>query len=334
MKKTILIILLIALTLGGCNGDAGIKFEKNKRTKVPYTKIRMPMGYIPSVQFAPFYVAVEKGYFKEEGLEVSFDYSFETDAVTLVGHQNIPFAVVSAEQVLLARTQGLPVVYVMNYYKDYPISIVSKKKSGITDVQSLRGKKIGIPILAGASYIGLRALLSSAAMDEREVSLEVIGYNQVESLKFDRQDAVVCYTNNEPIQLRALGEEINEIKVADHVTLVSNGIITNEEVIRSNPELVRRMVRATLRGMKTALEDPKETYEICKKYVENLNKLNPEQEKVQKEILKTTMDLWKAKNLGESDPEAWKNMQKVLLDMGMLTKKINLDKAYSNDYIK
>ena len=334
IKKVIMYIFLVCIGLSACNGNAIISIEKDERTKVPYTRIRLPMGYIPSVQFAPFYVAIEKGYYKQEGIEVSFDYSFETDAVTLVGHQNIPFAVVSAEQVLLARAQDLPVVYVMNYYKDYPVSIVAKKKSGIKEIESLKGKKIGIPILAGASYIGLRALLNAANMQENEVNLEVIGYNQVESLMFDRQDAVVCYTNNEPIQLRAQGEEIEEIKVADHAMLISNGIITNEEMILKNPDLVRRMVRATLRGMRTALDDPKDTYEICKIYVENLSKLNPKQEKIQKEILRTTMDLWKADTLGTSDPEAWKNMNRLLLEMGLLTKKGNIEKAYTNDYIQ
>jgi NitT/TauT family transport system substrate-binding protein len=304
-------------------------------TNEPLTRIHLPMAYIPSIQFAPFYVAMDKGYFREAGLEIDFDYSFETDGVTLTGSNEIPFAVVSGEQVLLARAQGLPVVYVLAWYQDFPTAVISKTESNIRTPQDLIGKKIGIPGLFGASYIGLRALLDSAGIQENQVTLNSIGFNQVEALALDQQQAVVGYVTNEPIQLRARGYDVNVMRVSDYVQLASNGLITNETVLRENPDLIHRMVKATLRGIRRTIEAPDEAYEISKKYVENLAKLDdPVQENVQKEILKVSIEYWKAGPLGESDPKAWENMQKVLLNMGLVAQKLDLSQAFTNDFVK
>ena len=294
------------------------------------TQVRLPMGYIPNIQYAPYYVAAEKGYFREEGIEVDFDYKFETDGVALVGAGELPFAVVSGEQVPMARAQGLPIVYVVAWYQKYPISVISKTEAGIQTPEDLKGKKIGLPGLFGANYVGLRALLNVGGLTEEDVTLDSIGFNQVEALAAGQEDAVVVYTANEPVQLRAQGYDLNEIRVSDYVQMASNGIVTNEATIAENPELVRGMVRALTRGIADAIANPDEAYEISKKYVENLENAD---EAVQMEILKISTTMWDADRIGYSDLEAWKNMQSVLLDMGLLTQPIDLDKAFTNEFV-
>ena len=84
--KQILIGFLLIITLTACGNDPTGNLESGE-----LTHIRLPMGYIPNVQYAPFYAAVEKGFFAEVGLEIEFDYSFETDGVALVGANELPY---------------------------------------------------------------------------------------------------------------------------------------------------------------------------------------------------------------------------------------------------
>jgi NitT/TauT family transport system substrate-binding protein len=314
--------------------DQGSTQAEKPTTSLPATAslihVRLPLGYIPNVQFAPLYVAVDKGYFTQEGIDIEFDYSMETDAVALVGANEIQFAVVSGDQVLLARAQGLPIVYVLAWYQDYPVSVVSMAGQGILKPVDLENQKIGLPGLYGASYIGLRALLSAGGLKESDVTLDSIGYNQVEVLISEQDQAVVVYTTNEPIQLRAMGYKLDEIRVKDYVHLVSNGLITNQNTIATNPDLIRKMDKAILMGISDTIANPDEAYNITLNYVEGLTQAN---QAVQKQVLTTSIEFWKAPRLGYSDPTAWQNMQQVLLDIGFLSQPQDVNLAFSNDYL-
>ena len=327
IRRFFTLLLSCCLMLTACSGLA----VGSQATKPAATVIRLPMGYIPNVQFAPFYVAVEKGYFKQAGLEIQFDYKSETDGVALVGANELEFSLVSGEQVLLARAQGLPVVYVMAWWQDYPVAVAALEKQGIRKPADLKGKKIGLPGLYGANYVGLRALLNAGGLREEDVTLDSVGYNQIEALVTERDQAIAIYANNEPIQLVAQGYKADVLRVADYVSLASNGLLTNEKTIAEKPELIRKMVQAILRGVAFSLNSPNDTFEICKKYVEGLDQNNQE---VQKQVFMATLEFWKTDKPGYSKPEAWENMQKVLLDMGMLKQPLDLEKAYSNAYVE
>jgi NitT/TauT family transport system substrate-binding protein len=90
------------------------------------------------------------------------------------------------------------------------------------------------------------------------------------------------------------------------------------------------MVKAFLHGLSDTIADPAAAYQTSKTYVQNLAQLDPAQ---QQQKLATSIELWKANRLGFSQPKAWDGMQTVLLDMGLLTKPLDLSKAYSNSFI-
>jgi NitT/TauT family transport system substrate-binding protein len=339
-RSTILSILLTSVLFVACGGAPAAPTEAPPQTtipasEIPLTTIRLPMGYIPNVQFAPFYVGVEKGYFRENGIEIEFDYRFETDGLTLVGANDLQFALVSGEQVLLARDEGLPVVYIAAWWQDYPVGVVTKAGHGLQMPADLAGMRIGLPGLFGANYIGLRALLKVGGLGESDVTLDTsVGFNQVEALAADQIEAAVIYANNEPFQLEAQGYQVDLIRVADYVELASNGLITNEETIATNPDLVRQLVTAFLRSLADTVANPDEAFEICKKYVENLDQADQD---VQRRILEASIQFWQVepgKKPGYSDPQAWQNMKDLLVEMGLIGAPLELEQAFTNDFIE
>lgn len=323
-NRKIFILILLTAILAACAPQSA------DTPPAELTAIRLPVGFIPNIQFAPLYVSIEKGYFTDEGLDVTIDYSMENDNTVLVGAGELPFAIVSGEQVLLGRAQDLPIVYVTCWYRDFPVGIASMASENIQTPADLRGKKVGTPVVFGASYIGLQALLAAGGLSEQDITLDVIGFVQADALAAGQEQAVVVYVTNEPVQLRSQGYEVNVLRVADYLQLVSNGLITNEKTLAENPELVQRMVRAMLRGIQDTVANPEEAFEISKKYVENLAQAD---QQAQMEVLKTSIGLYQTEPWGASDPQAWQNMQQVLLDMGLLTDPLDLSKAYSNDYL-
>lgn len=295
--------------------------------EIEMMSISLPMGYIPDPQFAPIYVALEKGYFAEEGFEVELDYSFETDGVALVGSGQEPFALVSGDVVLSARAEEVPLVYVMEWWQQYPIAVVSRADADIATPDDLNGRVVGIPGLFGATYVGYSGLLSANQIAPEGVNLEEIGFNQIESLLTGQVEAALVYSNNEPVRLAAMGEDINVIAVSDYIDMVASGIVTNETFAAENPERVSGFVRAFTRGLEDVLADPNEAFEISGNYIEGLSD-------EQRGVLDASLVMWQADQLGYSDPAAWTQTQDTLIGMGFLAEPLSdLDSVYTNRFL-
>jgi NitT/TauT family transport system substrate-binding protein len=163
-----------------------------------------------------------------------------------------------------------------------------------------------------------------------------VGYTQIPSLTSGKVDAVVGFANNEPIKLESAGYEITQIPAWDYFSLVGHGLITGETMIKQSPETARKMVQATLKGMRYSLDHPEESLNICFKY---LKEIGPEQRKTERKVFEESLKLWESKlthaqGLGYSDLSAWKDSQKLMLDMGLIKKAVPVKKFVNRSFLK
>ncbi len=325
MRKRILMgLVALIIAVAGCQVPSEAPAEGD------LTPITIAMGFVPNVQFAPMYVALERGYFGDEGIDLTLDYGMETDLLERVGAGEVPFAIASGDQVVLARASGLPVRYVMNWYRRFPVCVVTLASSGIEEPQDLIGRDVGVSHTHGASYIGWMGFLDEVGIDPEDVRLQAIGYTQVASLVEDRVDAAVCYAQNEPVQLRSSGQEINVFYLDEYTQLVSNGIIASDDVIAEHPDWVRGVINGFERGLADTLEDPEAAFAIARAAIPEMD---DDSARIQRAVLDECVDFWRSQDPGKSDPAAWEASVTLLQKIGMLTTDVVVADLYTNEFV-
>lgn len=299
-------------------------------TAAPLTQVSVVMGYVPNVQFAPFYVAEQKGYFAQEGLKVNYNWGFEFDGVKLVGANQADFAIVTGDQIILARAQNIPLVYIGNWYNAYPISVASFADKNIKTPKDLIGKRVGLPGLFGASYTAWRALLYTEKISDSDVTVQDIGFTQSQALQQGTVDAAVVYANNEPVQLALAGKPTNEINTWEYAKLIGNGIATNESTVKNRPEIAKAFVRALLHGIQDSINNPDEALQLTAK---GLPEAGGDNLKTSQAILNASIPLWKNSRAGETRLADWQAMEKFMLDAKFIPSDVDVNKAFTNDLI-
>ena len=246
--------------------------------QAPLVQERILLTFIPNVQFAPFYVGIEEGFFAEAGFDVTLEHLQEPEVLDLVAVGQANFGIVSGEQVILARSRGRDVIYIFEWFQQYPVALLYSDALDLSDLQLLRGMKVGIPGRFGASYSGLTTLLSSAGLSETDVEVNEIGFNAAEVFCLGGVDAAMVYANNEPLQIRnraAAGdcgaiEDVEVITVASQVDLVSNGLIVSRDLLEAAPESARRMALALKAALQFSIDNPASAYLASLAHVDTL----------------------------------------------------------------
>lgn len=294
-------------------------------------KVRVGLGYLPDVQFAPFYAGVVEGLYGKRGLEVEFQHGFASELYPLLAQGRLDFVVADAEDVIALRAQGTPLKYVLALYQSVPNALFSRAEKNITSVRDLKGKTIGIPGLFGTSYTSLQAMLRAAGLRESDVKIEQIGFTQAEAIVTGRVDVAMGFVNNEPIVLQARGVKLNVIPAGPYNLSPGVGLISTDRVLE-NADLARRFVQATQEALALTLREPRKAFEASKKYVQNLGE---DRFRVLEVSLRLYQSPYTRQNgLGFSNPQGWQSGLNLLRQTGRVRTDLPATAFFTNEFLQ
>ncbi|HLX35467.1 MAG TPA: ABC transporter substrate-binding protein [Candidatus Limnocylindrales bacterium] len=299
------------------------------------TELTVGLGYIPSVQFAPFYYAQSQGYYRDGGLIVTFQNKIDPDLVTLVGQGSIDIGVADGTSVIPAVSQGIPIQYVATVYGTFPNVVLAKTGSGITTAADLKGRKIGTPGKYGSSWIMLQALLGSAGLTPDDTTIvEYPDFGQGVALQQGAVDAATGFTNNEPVQLQLAGVSTVQLHVDSVVALPGPGLIASTKALASNGNAIRAFIDATLRAMREIAADPQSGVTASAAISPDLGS-NPA---TQLAILQATIATWSnsgtaTNGYGWIDTAGWQASIDYMTTLGLVPKPVTVDQLVTTAYL-
>jgi NitT/TauT family transport system substrate-binding protein len=322
MPRRAIVVIVAAITLLAACGPGGSSTAPSEGV----VDLKVGLGYIPSVQFAPFYYADQQGYYTDAGHKVTFENKIDPDLVTLVGQGALDLGVADGTSVIPAVSQGIPIRYVSTIYGTFPSIVFAKTSSGITSAADLAGKKIGIPGKYGSSWIMLQALLDSAGLKPDDVTIvEYPDFGQGVAVQQGAVDAATGFTNNEPVQLERTGIKATVLHVDQIVALPGPGLIAGTSTLQSRKAAVAAFVAATLRAMEEIAATPKVGLDAAVTAVPELASDRDAQAAILDATIATWHDPTGAKPFGSIDRNGWQASVTLLTKLGLVPNPVTVD---------
>jgi len=312
------ILVMSALMLGACG--PGVPPPSTPELR----QVTLLLGYRPDVQFAPFYVAQREGFYADAGLEVEIEHRQAPDVQRLVADGQAEFGVADATDVMIARTQGIPIRYVSTLYRSFPVALIGPAGVVPDDPAGLAGLSIGTPGRFGSSWHALLALLEAGGLTEADVEIrEYPQFNQVDGLANGDVELITGFRNNDGLRAEERLGDVGMLTVDDAAPLPGPGVIAGEELLADDPELVRAFVEATATAQAAVIEDPELGFAAAETAVPTIS----EEPEVARAILDATVELWAGDGFegGAIDIELWELGYETMLRLGFIDGSVPLE---------
>jgi len=294
-----------------------------------FTPLTLQLKWVHQAQFAGFYVALEKGFYAEENLDVTLEpggAGIDIMETVLTGQAD--FGLVGAEYILLNRSAGKPVKAIATTYRNNPFVLVTMPDSGITSPADFPRHSINVGGIDG--YIQFVALLNRLGLDINE--MEILSYSyDVERFYSGEVDITPAFSAGSLIEIRAAHPDVNVIWPLDYgIRLYSDTLFTTDSMISENPDLVLRFLRATLKGHQYALDNPEEAVEISLRYAANPDPI------AQQQMLEASVPLIYTgqDEIGWMRGEVWQSMYEILVEQNLLEKPVDVEQAYTTRFLE
>lgn len=319
-RLSIAALMALMLVLAGCQRSSG-----------ELTKVVLSLDWVPNTNHTGFYVALDKGWYAEEGIDLEIQTpSDPSAALKQVAAGNTEFGVSFEEEVTVARANDIPVVSIAAIIQHNTSAFAALKSSGITTPADFEGKtyaSYGLPIERPV----LEGLMDCYGADASKVEFVDVGFDAYPALVGGRVDLAWIFLGWDGVQAQLQGVELSTVPlygdcVPDYYTPV---IVAGETTLQDRGDLVRRFLAATARGYEYAAQHPDEAAEILLKYA-------PESDAVLVRASQTWLSPKyqdDASQWGYQKPEVWEAFTNWLNDNGLLAKPVDASQAFTNDYL-
>jgi ABC-type nitrate/sulfonate/bicarbonate transport system substrate-binding protein len=297
-------------------------------------KVTFMAGFKPqaNLPFVGVYVAQEKGFFEEQDLDVDIQHSDGSQHVQLLAAGKIQFATGDAAQVLRRRAEtGIPIVAIALIGQTGQQGWVSLADSGIDAPADWVGKTVGFRNTIPPDFY---AILEANGVDPNTVKTVNVGYQPPTLLLEGKVDVYPVFLSNEPDTIRRQGKEVTVFQAADYgVPTLGLTYISNEDFIASEPDTVERFLKAALRGIQYAIDNPEEAVQIVLQYAPQ------EEAEHQRFMLDTEIEgaynrLTTENGLGWQTEEQWQALADTLVQFGALEKAVDVNEAFTSQFVE